>query len=174
MSNIIAGIIRGQMPHLEEHIEQKRAIWERYREGLKGLPIQMNPIDFANSVPNYWLSCLLIDSEAMCPQVRGEKEALYDSEPRKSCPTEILEALAAFNAEGRPIWQPMHMQPIYRMNPFITRNGNGRARSNAYIDGGSVDVGADIFSRGLCLPSDNKMTKEQQDKVNEIIRRCFE
>lgn len=174
MSNIIAGIIRGQMPHLEEHIEQKRAIWERYREGLKGLPIQMNPIDFANSVPNYWLSCLLINSEAMCPQVRGEKEALYDSEPRKSCPTEILEALAAFNAEGRPIWQPMHMQPIYRMNPFITRNGNGRARSNAYIDGGSVDVGADIFSRGLCLPSDNKMTKEQQDKVNEIIRRCFE
>ena len=175
MSNIIAGVVRGQFPYLEEHIAQKKAIYERYREGLKDLPVQMNPIDFANSEPNYWLSCLIIDKDAMCQTVRGEKEALYVSEPGKSCPTEILEAIAAFNAEGRPIWKPMHLQPIYRMNPFVTRNGNGRARSNAYIkETGAVDVGADIFQRGLCLPSDNKMTQEEQDVVIEIIHRCFE
>ena len=111
----------------------------------------------------------------MCRQLRGEQEALYISEPGKSCPTEILEALAAFNAEGRPIWKPMHMQPIYRMNPFVTAEGNGRGRSNAYIAGESAaDVGADIFERGLCLPSDNKMTVEEQKKVIEIIHRCFE
>ena len=174
MSNIIAGVVRGQFPYLEEHIAQKKAIYERYKDGLQDLPVQMNPIDFANSEPNYWLSCLIIDEEAMCSHVRGEKEALYVSEPGKSCPTEILEAVAAFNAEGRPIWKPMHMQPIYRMNPFITRNGNGRARSNAYIkETGIMDVGADIFQRGLCLPSDNKMTPEDQDVIIEIIHRCF-
>ena len=97
------------------------------------------------------------------------------SEAGKSCPTEILEVLAAFNAEGRPIWKPMHMQPIYRMNGFVTADGNGRGRSNAYIDSESaVDVGADIFERGLCLPSDNKMTMEEQDRIIDIIRRCFE
>lgn len=173
MSNIIAGIVRGQLPHLQEHIEQKRAIWERYRDGLKNLPVSMNPIG-VDCEPNYWLSCMIIEPDAMCPQVRGEKEALYNSESGKSCPTEILETLAAFNAEGRPIWRPMHMQPIYRMNPFVVRDGNGRARSNAYIKGDGIDVGADIFSRGLCLPSDNKMTVEQQDRVIEIIKRCFE
>lgn len=108
------------------------------------------------------------------PNGTSEKNALYVSEPGKSCPTEILDAIAAFNAEGRPIWKPMHLQPIYRMNPFVTRNGNGRARSNAYIqETGAVDVGADIFQRGLCLPSDNKMTAEEQDVVIEIIHRCF-
>ena len=174
MSNIIAGVVRGQWPYLEEHIAQKKAIYERYKEGLKGLPVQVNPFDAENSVPNYWLSCLIIDEDAMCQTVRGEKDAVYVSEPGKSCPTEILDAIAAFNAEGRPIWKPMHMQPIYRMNPFVTRNGSGRARSNAYIkETGAVDVGADIFRRGLCLPSDNKMTPEQQDVVIEIIKRCF-
>ena len=174
MSNIIAGIVRGQMPYLEEHIAQKKAIYERYREGFKGLPVTMNPFDAENSVPNYWLSCLLIDSGAMCRQVRGENEPLYVHEAGKTCPTEILETLAKYNAEGRPIWKPMHMQPIYRMNGFVTANGNGRGQSNAYIDrGAATDVGADIFARGLCLPSDNKMTPEQQDIIIEIIRRCF-
>ena len=174
MSNIIAGVVRGQFPYLEEHIAQKKAIYERYKEGLKDLPVKMNPIDFDKSEPNYWLSCLIIDEEAMCQTVRGEKDALYVNEPGKSCPTEILEAIAAFNAEGRPIWKPMHMQPIYRMNPFVTRKGNGRARSNAYIqETGAMDVGANIFQRGLCLPSDNKMTAEEQDVVIEIIHRCF-
>ncbi len=174
MSNVIAGVVRGQFPYLEEHIAQKRAIYERYKEGLKDLPVKMNPYDVANSVPNFWLSCLIIDENAMCQTVRGEKDALYVSETGKSCPTEILEAIATFNVEGRPIWKPMHMQPIYRTNPFVTRNGSGRARSNAYIkETGVMDVGADIFNRGLCLPSDNKMTKEEQDIIIDIIHRCF-
>lgn len=174
MSNVIAGVIRGQYPHLEEHIAQKKAIYERYKEGLKGLPISMNPYNEENSEPNFWLSCLIIDEEAMCKQVRGEKDACYVKEQGKSCPTEILEAIASINAEGRPIWKPMHMQPIYRMHGFITKEGNGRARTNAYIAGSAEDVGMDIFNRGLCLPSDNKMTAEQQDRIIEVIRACFE
>lgn len=173
MSNVIAGVIRGQYGYLEEHIAQKKAVYERYRDGLKGLPIQMNPIT-EGTEPNYWLSALIIDKDAMCRQVRGEMEALYISEPNKCCPTELLEALVSINAEGRPIWKPMHMQPIFRMNPFVVRDGNGRAQTNAYIEGGRLDVGADIFDRGLCLPSDNKMTMEQQDVVIEVIKRCFE
>ena len=174
MSNVIAGLIRGQIPHLEEHIAQKKAIYERYKEGFKDLPVVMNPFDAVNSEPNFWLSCMLIDKDAMCKQVRGEKDVLYETEPGKSCPTEILETIMKYNAEGRPIWKPMHMQPIYRMNGFVTRQGTGRARSNAYIDEGTVlDVGMDIFDRGLCLPSDNKMTPEQQDVIIEIVKRCF-
>ena len=181
MSNVIAGVVRGQFPYLEKHIAEKKAIYMRYKEGLKGLPIQMNPYDEANSEPNFWLSCMLIDKSAMCRQVRGEQEALYVSEQGKSCPTEILDAIASINAEGRPIWKPMHMQPIYRMNGFITREGSGRAQTNAYIAGGAVskqdglpiDIGMDIFERGLCLPSDNKMTEEQQDRIIKVIRACF-
>lgn len=180
MSNVIAGVVRGQIPYLEEHITQKKAIYERYKEGFKDLPVIMNPYDEENSEPNYWLSCMLINPEAMCKQVRGEQEVLYISEPGKTCPTEILEKLAEYNAEGRPIWKPMHMQPIYRMNGFVTREGNGRAKTNAYISGGAVgkdgrplDVGMDIFHRGLCLPSDNKMTEEQQKKIIDIVKKCF-
>ena len=173
MSNVIAGVVRGQIPHLEEHIAQKKAIYMRYKEGLKGLPVQLNPYDAENSEPNFWLSCLLIDKEAMCKQVRGEQKALYISEPGKSCPTAILEMLAKYNAEGRPVWKPMHAQPIFRMNPFITIEGNGRAKTNAYIAGGCEDVGMDLFERGLCLPSDNKMTEEEQNIIIEIIRACF-
>lgn len=173
MSNVIAGVVRGQIPYLEEHIAKKKAIYERYKEGLKDLPVKMNPYDEKNSEPNFWLSCMIIDQDAMCRQVRGENEPLYISEPGKSCPTEILETLARYNAEGRPIWKPMHMQPIYRMNPFITREGNGRARTNAYIEGTASDIGMDIFHRGLCLPSDNKMTVEEQDQIIEIIKGCF-
>ena len=180
MSNVIAGVVRGQFPYLEEHIAAKKKIYERYKEGFKELPVSMNPYDASVSEPNFWLSCLMIESEAMCHQVRGECEALYITEKGKSCPTEILEALAKYNAEGRPIWKPMHMQPIYRMNGFVTREGNGRAKTNAYISGGAVgkdgkplDVGMDIFHRGLCLPSDNKMTEEEQDKIIEIVKGCF-
>ena len=175
MSNIVAGVVRGQLPYLAEHIAGKKAVYERYKEGLADLPVMMNPFDEKNSVPNYWLSCMLIDKDAMCETVRGEREALYISAPGKSCPTEILEALTAFNAEGRPIWKPMHMQPIYRLHGFVTSCGQGRARSNAYIkEMGMQDVGADIFARGLCLPSDNKMTKEEQDIIIDIIHRCFD
>lgn len=173
MSNVIAGVVRGQFPHLEEHIAQKKSIYERYKEGFKGLPVKMNPIP-EECEPNYWLSCMIVDKDAMCKQVRGEQDALYIAEQGKTCPTEILEKLAEINAEGRPIWKPMHMQPIFRMNPFITRNGDGRANTNAYIVGENKDVGIDIFTRGLCLPSDNKMTPEQQEKIIEVIKGCFE
>ena len=173
MSNVIAGVVRGQYPHLDEHIAQKKAIYMRYKEGLKDLPVSMNPYDERIMEPNFWLSCLLIDENAMCKQVRSDNDACYVKEQGKSCPTEILEKLAAYNAEGRPIWKPMHMQPMYRMNPFITVGGNGRGRTNAYIAGKGIDVGADIFHRGLCLPSDNKMTEQEQDVIIEIIKSCF-
>ena len=173
MSNVIAGIVRGQLPYLEEHISQKKAIYERYKEGFKDLPVQMNPMNLTESNPNYWLSCMIINPEAMAKQVRGEQDFLYKKEAGKSSPQEILDAIASINAEGRPIWKPMHTQPIYRMNPFITKNGNGRAQTNAYIKEQASDVGMDIFNRGLCLPSDNKMTKEQQDIIIEVIKNCF-
>ena len=172
MSNVVAGVVRGQYPHLSEHIAQKKAIYERYERGLAGLPVKMNPIT-EGTEPNYWLSCMIIDEEYMCRQVRDDSTALYVKEPGKTCPTEILEAIAAVNAEGRPIWKPMHMQPMYRMHEFVTRAGSGRCATNAYIAGGAADVGADIFARGLCLPSDNKMTPEEQDVIIAAIRACF-
>lgn len=173
ISNVVAGVARGQYPYLEEHIAQKKAIYERYKEGLKDLPIKMNPIT-EGTEPNYWLSACIIDKEAMCKQVRDDNKSLFIPEHGKTCPTEILEAIASINAEGRPIWKPMHMQPMYRMHECVGRNGSIRAKTNAYIAGGVVDIGADIFERGLCLPSDNKMTAQEQDKIIEVIRRCFE
>ena len=110
----------------------------------------------------------------MCKQVRDDSTALFVAEKGKTCPTEILQAIFNLNAEGRPIWKPMHMQPMYRMHEFVTRSGSGRAKTNAYIAGRVFDVGADIFNRGLCLPSDNKMTEEQQKRIIEVVRACFE
>lgn len=173
MSNVIAGVIRGQYLHLEEHIAQKKAVYERYLKGLEGLPVRMNPIT-EGTTPNYWLSALIIDDDAMCRQVRDDHQALYIPEAGRSCPTEILEAITSINAEGRPIWKPMHMQPMYRMHEAVGREGTLRCRTNAYIAGGADDVGADIFQRGVCLPSDNKMTKEQQERIIEVICACFE
>lgn len=181
MSNIVAGIVRGQLPYLEEHIAQKKTIYERYQEGFKELPVKMNPFDALKSRPNYWLSCMLINKNAMCRQTRSDTSILYISEPGKSCPGEILETLEAYHAQGRSIWKPMHMQPYFRMNEFITREGTGRGKTNAYDSGGMIgkdgnplDVGKDIFQRGLCLPSDNKMTFEEQEQVIKLIKRCFE
>ena len=174
MSNVIAGVVRGQLPYLEEHIAQKKAIYMRYKEGFKDLPVKMNPYDEEVAEPNFWLSCMILDESAMCRQVRGETDALYIHEPGKTCPTEILEKLAAINAEGRPIWKPMHMQPIFRMHGFVTRQGDGRGRTNAYIAGEAVDVSMELFRRGLCLPSDNKMPPEEQAVIIRVIRSCFE
>lgn len=173
MSNVVAGVVRGQYPYLEDHIARKKAIYERYREAFQDLPVKMNPI-VEGTEPNYWLSAMIIDADAMCRQVRDDSKALYIKEPGKTCPTEILEKLALRNAEGRPIWKPMHMQPMYRMHEFVTREGSGRCRTNAYIAGGCKDVGADIFERGLCLPSDIKMTEEELNRVIETVRKCFE
>lgn len=173
MSNVIAGVVRGQLSYLDEHIARKKVIYERYKDGLKDLPLLLNPFDNENSNPNFWLSCLIVDVDAMCRQVRSENETCYIKETGKTCPTEILESLSKINAEGRPIWKPMHMQPIYRMHPFVTREGSGRAKTNAYISGEITDIGMDIYSRGLCLPSDIKMTTDEQDRIIEVIRSCF-
>ncbi len=160
MSNVIAGVVRGQFPYLEEHIAQKKAIYERYKRGFKDLPVSMNPYIEDIMEPNFWLSCMIIDKDAMCRQIRTDCTATYESEKGKSCPTEILEAIDRINAEGRPIWKPMHAQPIYKNNAFVSLNGQ--------------DVSMDIFERGLCLPSDNKMTAEEQDIIIKTIRSCFE
>ena len=159
MSNIIAGIGRGQMLHIQEHIEGKKRVYKLYKEGLKDLPITMNPYP-DNCEPNFWLSCILIDRDSMCEQSRTEHEASFVSGDGKSCPTEILENLIKYNAEGRPIWKPMHLQPIFKDNDFVTA-----------VD--EVEVSTDIFERGVCLPSDIKMTKEQQLRVIEIVKSSF-
>lgn len=172
ISNVIAGAVRGQYPYLEEHIARKKAIYERYREGFRDLPVQMNPI-LPDSEANYWLSAMVIDRESMCEQVRSDSKALFSPEPGKTCPTQILETLASYNAEGRPFWKPMHLQPMYRMHEFITTVGSARARTNAYIPGSYRDIGADLFERGLCLPSDIKMTTQQQEQIIQIVRACF-
>ena len=155
MSNIIAGIIRGQFEFIDGHIARKKEIYERYRDGFKDLPVRMNPEGGEDSNPNYWLSCLIIDHEAMARTDRSERTVTYLKETGKSSPSEILDVLNAFNAEGRPIWKPMHMQPMYRNNGFITVNGSGRGVSDAYIERDRAKSAAeDIFQRGLCLPSD--------------------
>lgn len=139
MSNIVAGIGRGQMHYISEHIAQKRAIYHRYKEGFTGIPVEMNPY-VPCSEPNFWLSCFTIN--------KGQTIT----------PDDIRLELAKYNIESRPIWKPMHLQPVYAANDFITLNDS---------------VGEDVFARGLCLPSDNKMTEEQQQVVVEIIRELF-
>ena len=160
MSNIIAGVVRGQMHHLDEHIAAKKKIYMKYKEGLKDLPVMMNPYIEEVMEPNFWLSCMLIEKEAMCQQIRTATEASYVKEEGKTCPTEILETLAKYNVEGRPIWKPMHIQPIYRGCDYVEANEG-------------MNVSEDIFERGLCLPSDIKMTEEQQDLIIEMIKSCF-
>lgn len=173
ISNVVAGVVRGQWKYLGEHIEAKRKIYERYKEGLKGFPAEMNPVQ--NGVPNFWLSCMLIKKDALADTARSGRKAVYSEEKGKSSPSEILEALAAFHAEGRPVWKPMHMQPIYASNGFVTKNGDGRGNSEVYgKDGGDGAVSTDLFERGLCLPSDNKMEQGQQDIVVEVVQRCFQ
>ena len=140
MSNVVAGIGRGQLLHLEEHREGKTAIYRRYQEAFRDLPVTMNPY-LDNTVPNFWLSCMLIDENC------------------KVKPMELMKVLAEHNIEARPIWKPMHMQPVFAGYDFITA--------------GEKAVNEDIFERGLCLPSDIKMTEEEQDYVIEIIRNCF-
>ena len=158
LSNILAGIGRGQLIHLQEHIDAKKAIYERYKEGLKDLPITMNP-HTSNSEPIYWLSCMLIDKDALCKHERTDCEYSYTHEKGKTCPDEIKDVLDSYNIETRPIWKPMHMQPIYKDNDYI------------YLD---KDISRDIFDRGICLPTDIKMTIEQQNVVIELIKSCFE
>lgn len=137
MSNVVAGIGRGQLKHLEEHRALKEAIYHRYEEGFVGLPVTMNPYQKDVAKPNFWLSCLLIDEK--CQVVWKQ----------------LYERLETLNIESRPIWKPMHMQPVYANNDFITEE---------------MDVGAKVFARGLCLPSDIKMTRDEQSTVIEAIQ----
>ena len=162
ISNVVAGIVRGQYPYLEEHIARKKAIFERYQEGFSDLPVSMNPYDPETMAPNFWLSCILIDPDAMCVQKRSDSRSDYRPEPGKSCPDQIREVLIQYNAESRPIWKPMHLQPVFSGHAFVKREES------------SMDVGADIFQRGLCLPSDIKMSPEHQDQIIQIVRSCFE
>ncbi len=174
MSNVIAGVVRGQILYLEEHISKKKAIYERYKKAFSDLPVKMNPYDAEKMVPNFWLSCMIIDEEAMCKQVRDDSQSCYISEVGKTCPDGIFETLMKYNAESRPIWKPMHLQPYFRKFEFITTEGSGRGRTNAYIAGKGKDVGADIFRRGICLPSDIKMTADEQDIIIQLVRSCFQ
>lgn len=139
MSNIVAGIGRGQLFHLGEHIEAKERIYRAYEKGLADLPVRMNPY-LPDSHPNFWLSCMTVEA--------GQKVT----------PEAVRLALEAENIESRPIWKPMHLQPVFRDRDFI---------------GAGDGVGEDIFARGLCLPSDIKMTEEQQEKVISVIRELF-
>lgn len=140
MSNIVAGIGRGQLVHVEEHRIRKNEIYERYKEGLKDLPVSMNPF-LEESRPNFWLSCMIID------------------EGVKVTPMDIINKLAEHNIESRHIWKPMHMQPVFADCDFITANGYANDE--------------EVFARGVCLPSDIKMTEEEQQKVIELIKACF-
>ncbi|MDD6479305.1 MAG: aminotransferase class I/II-fold pyridoxal phosphate-dependent enzyme [Oscillospiraceae bacterium] len=140
MSNVVAGIGRGQLIHLEEHRALKEKIYRRYEQGFKGLPVKMNPY-LEDTKPNFWLSCMLID------------------EGVDVSPIDIINKLNDANIEARPIWKPMHMQPVFKDNDFISANGNS--------------VGEEIFKRGLCLPSDIKMTEAEQDAVIDIIKSFF-
>lgn len=162
MSNVIAGVVRGQIPYLEEHIAKKKEIFDRYKAGFQGISIAMNPYEQNKMQPNFWLSCLLIDEEAMCEQVRSANDTKYVKTSGKTCPMHIFDELAKNNIESRPIWKPMHLQPIYASAPFVSCKKTGH------------DGSADIFARGLCLPSDIKMTAEEQERVIQIVRRCFE
>lgn len=165
MSNVVAGVVRGQLPHLDEHIAQKKDIYTRYKEGLSKLNVMMNPYNSEEMKPNFWLSCILIDEDVMCRQERSDTKTCYVTEKGKSCPDEIYETLEKYNVEARPIWKPMHMQPVFARYSFVTANG---------LEKGDAGVSSDLFRRGLCLPSDNKMTQKEQEVIIEIIKSCFE
>lgn len=140
MSNVVAGIGRGQLKHLDEHRARKEQIYRRYQEGLKDLPVTMNPY-LPDTTPNFWLSCITVNEGC-------------DVDP-----VDIIRRLEENNIESRPIWKPMHMQPVFEGYDFITAE--------------DTPVNEDIYKRGMCLPSDIKMTEQEQDAVIEIIRSCF-
>ena len=143
MSNIVAGIGRGQMLHLEEHKAIKKRIYEQYKAAFADIEeITMNPMN-PDGDSNCWLSCMTL------------------SEGCKVTPNQIMDALEAENMESRPIWKPMHLQPVFAGYDFITASKS------------ELSVGEDIFNRGLCLPSDIKNTPEDMENIISIVRGCF-
>lgn len=173
MSNVIAGVVRGQYPYLQEHIERKKSIFEGYLQAFEGLPVKMMPFDSEKCCPNYWLSALTIDPDALCRQNWGKDIVSYLAEGRKSCPAELKEVLDGIRAESRPIWKPMHLQPVYQKFDFVTASEDFDRTALVETSGFDESVGADIFYRGLCLPSDIKMTKDEQQRIIQVIRDCF-
>ncbi len=146
MSNITAGIGRGQLLHLEEHIAKKKWIYETYQKAFADLPeISMNPVP-ADCQANYWLSCITLQKD--CPV----------------SPVDIMVALEEDNIECRPIWKPMHLQPVFAKYPFITAERQDSLKETP------PSVSEDIFNRGLCLPSDIKNTKEDMERIIGIVR----
>ena len=142
MSNVVAGIGRGQLKVLNERIAKKKEIYETYQEAFKDIADieMMNICDFGQS--NYWLSVITL------------------KETSKVKPLDIMLALEAENIESRPVWKPMHLQPIFKQYPFFTVSEN-------------IPVSEDYFNRGVCLPSDTKMTTEQQNHIIELIKQLF-
>ena len=140
MSNIVAGIGRGQMKVLPLRVEQKRAIYERYARNLADLPVTFQP-EMDGSQSNRWLTSILLE------------------EGCGVTPTQLLDALNVENIEGRHLWKPMHAQPVFA--------------KNAYVTAGERSVSDDLFARGVCLPSDSKMTMEDVDHVCDVIRKVL-
>lgn len=168
MSNVVAGVALAQVKYLQDHIKEKNRIYESYKVGFKDLPVKVNPYDIENSEPNFWLSCMLIDNNAMSECKIRDCSGHYELESGKTCPLEILDTLFKFNTEGRPIWKPMHMQPIFNSSELVTKDDILNKEEK------DTSVGFDIFSRGLCLPSDIKIKPEEQEIIIEIINKCFE
>ena len=141
MSNIVAGIGRGQMKVLPLRVQQKRAIYARYKENLAGLPLSFQP-ELEGTLSNRWLTSILLD------------------EGCGVTPAQLLAALEAENIEGRPLWKPMHAQPVFA--------------KCAYVTAGEYSVSDDLFARGVCLPSDSKMTMDDVDRVCACIQKVFQ
>ena len=140
LSNICAGIGRGQIKVLDCRIGQKRAIFERYVRNLADLPVTFQP-ELAEAFSNRWLTAFLLDEGC------GVE------------PMQLLGALQREGIEGRPVWKPMHRQPVFSGSPYVTA--------------GDSSVSDDLFNRGVCLPSDTKMTMEDVDRVCDVIRKVF-
>ena len=159
MSNVVAGIGRGQLIHLDEHVSIKRAIYEEYKKAFAGIEaITMNPMN-SNGEPNCWLSCFTLSKEC------------------EVSPNHIMDALAKKNIESRPIWKPMHLQPVYSAYDFFTTDGLYTWEKECGVGVGDIinpkSVSEDIFNRGVCLPSDIKNTKEEMEKIIGIVKSFF-
>ncbi len=149
MSNITAGIGRGQLLHLEEHKALKKAIYEQYQRAFADIKeISLNPLN-QNGDANCWLTAMLID------------------EASPVTPDRVMDALEAQNIESRPIWKPMHLQPVFAAYDFFTASGEEKKEE------GKGSVSARIFDRGLCLPSDIKNTAQDMELIIRIVRKCF-
>lgn len=141
MSNIIAGVGLGQLPYIEEHRKKKEWIYNYYKDAFKNLPVEMNPYKEGDT-PNFWLSCLTINKDAM----------------KIATPEKLAKLLADKNIDTRPIWKPMHLQPLYKKAPFVSLGDK---------------VGDDVFARGICLPSDIKNTEEDMQLIVDTIKNAF-